>query len=212
VVTDRQLSGNRPETEVVEAALRGGATSIQLRAKELEGRELTLLARQLKAICRSFGALFFVNDRLDVALAAEADGVHLGQNDLPLKDARRISRCVAGEDFIIGVTAENVEQAVEAEQGGADYLGTAAIFPTTTKKYEQGAIGLDMLREIVRQVKIPVVAIGGIKSNNAQEVLSCGASGIAVVSAVVASPDPESAARELSELLFRHRLRLSEVR
>lgn len=196
VVTDRELARGRSETEVVRQALAGGATAIQLRAKELGGRELYRIGKELRQITREAGALFFVNDRLDVAMAVEADGVHLGQEDLPLAHARRI----AGPDLLIGITAETVDQAVEAERGGADYLGTRAVFATPTKAYRE-PMGLGLLAEMVRAVAIPVVAIGGIKAGNAREVLATGVAGLAVVSAVVAAEDVRAAAARLAAVI-----------
>lgn len=196
VVTDRELARGRPEPEVVRQALAGGATAIQLRGKELGGRELYQIGKELRQITREAGALFFVNDRLDVAMAVEADGVHLGQEDLPLACARRI----AGPDLLIGITAETVDQAVEAEREGADYLGTRAVFATPTKVYRE-PMGLELLAEMVRAVNIPVVAIGGIKAGNAREVLATGVAGLAVVSAVVAAEDVRAAAAELAAVI-----------
>ncbi|BAS27234.1 thiamine-phosphate pyrophosphorylase [Limnochorda pilosa] len=200
MVTDRGLSRGRSEVEVVREALAGGATAIQLRGKELSGRELYEVGLDLRQATRQAGALLFVDDRLDVALAIGADGVHLGQEDLPLADARRL----AGSELLIGITAETVEQAVEAERGGADYLGTRAVFATPTKAYRE-PIGIELLAEMVRAVSIPVVAIGGIKASNAREVLATGVSGLAVVSAVVAAEDVRAAAAELEEIVAAER-------
>lgn len=193
VVTDRGLSRGRSEEEVVRAAIAGGATAVQLRGKDWPGRELVAVGRALRAVTREAGVLFFVNDRVDVALAVEADGVHLGQEDLPLADARRIM----GPERLIGITVQDEHQAREAEAGGADYLGTSAVFPTTTKISDVPPLGLEVLEAIARAVRIPVVAIGGIGPHNAAEAIRRGAAGVAVVSAVVAAEDVTRAAREL---------------
>jgi thiamine-phosphate pyrophosphorylase len=193
VVTDRGLSRGRSEEEVVRAAVAGGATAIQLRGKDWSGRDLVAVGRKLRAITREAGVLFFVNDRVDVALAVEADGAHLGQEDLPLPDARRIM----GPEPLIGITVQDEHQAREAEAGGADYLGTSAVFPTTTKVSDVPPLGLEVLEAIARAVRIPVVAIGGIGPHNAAEAVRRGAAGVAVVSAVVAAEDVTRAAREL---------------
>lgn len=193
VVTDRGLSRGRSEEEVVRAAIAGGATAVQLRGKDWPGRDLVAVGRALRAITREAGVLFFVNDRVDVALAVEADGVHLGQEDLPLADARRLM----GPERLIGMTVQDEHQAREAEAGGADYLGTSAVFPTTTKVGGPPPLGLEVLEAIARAVRIPVVAIGGIGPHNAAEAVRHGAAGVAVVSAVVAAEDVARAAREL---------------
>lgn len=197
VVTDRNLSRGRSEEEVVLSAIRGGATAIQLRAKDWTDAEFLEVARKIREITRKMDVLFIVNDRVPIALEVGADGVHVGQKDIPAREARK----VLGDDFILGVTAENPEQAVRAEADGADYLGTRAVFYTTTKKYEGPPLGLSGLKQIVNSVKIPVVAIGGINKENARSVLTTGVCGIAVVSAVVAQPDIEDAARKLREIV-----------
>lgn len=197
LVTDRRLARGRGDEEVVTAALAGGVTAVQLRGKEMSTRELVAVGERLREITRRAGALFLVNDRLDVALAVEADGVHLGQDDLPLDRARRL----AGRRFIIGISAENPREAQEAEAGGADYIGAGTVFPTGTKPDAGRPIGLDGLAAIVAAVKIPVVAIGGINAANAAAVLKTGATGIAVVSAIVAAADITAAAAELRHLL-----------
>lgn len=196
VVTDRALARGRSELEVVRQALAGGATAIQLRGKDWSGRELYRVGRELRQATREAGALLLVNDRLDVALAVEADGVHLGQEDLPAAEARRLG----GPGFLIGVTAETVEQGVAAEAEGADYLGTRAVFPTSTKAYRE-PMGVAALAQLVRAVSIPVVAIGGIKAKNARQVLATGVAGLAVVSAVVAAEDVRAAAAQLAGLI-----------
>lgn len=193
VLTDEGLSRGRPTDQVVAEAIAGGATAIQLRGKDWGGRRLVEVGHRLRALTREAGVLFFVNDRLDVALAVGADGVHLGQDDLPLAEARRI----AGPDFLIGISVEDEAQALAAEAGGADYLGAGTVYPTGSKADAGEPIGLDGLARIARRVRIPVVAIGGIHAGNAPDVMRAGAAGVAVISAVVAAPDVRAAARAL---------------
>ena len=192
VVTDRALSGGRPLVEVIRRTLAGGAKIVQLREKNLSTREMLQLAAALKELTREYGARFIVNDRLDVALAVDADGVHLGQEDMPARIARRL----LGPEKVLGVSVSSVEEALRAVEDGADYLGAGAVFPTATKE-EARAIGLEGLRAIASAVGIPVVAIGGIDRTRVAEVIAAGADGVAVVSAVMAAADPCEAARKI---------------
>jgi thiamine-phosphate pyrophosphorylase len=193
VITDPGCGEGRELVEVVRAALRGGAPSIQLRAKDQPAREQVALARALLAETRAAGALLFVNDRLDVALASGADGVHLGQDDLPVEAARRI--VPAG--FLVGISAETAELARAAERGGADYVGTGPVYATGSKADAGEAVGCRRIAEVAAAVRIPIVAIGGIDAANAGEVVAAGAAGVAVISAVMRAPDPERATRGL---------------
>jgi thiamine-phosphate pyrophosphorylase len=177
-----------------EAALRGGAGAIQLRRKHDSGRSLIKLGRLVRDLTAAYHALYIVNDRVDVALATGADGVHLGQDDMPLLDARRL----IGEK-LVGVSAGTVEEARRAMDSGADYLGIGAVFATRSKA-DADVLGLEGLRTIADAVLgCPVVAIGGIHEANADMVLDAGADGLAVVSAVMAAWDPEEAARRLRQ-------------
>jgi thiamine-phosphate pyrophosphorylase len=193
VITDPDCGEGRTIVDVVRAALRGGAPSIQLRGKDQPAREQVELARALLALTRPAGALLWVNDRLDVALAAGADGVHLGQDDLPLAAARRI--VPAG--FRIGISAETAELARAAQADGADYVGTGPVHPTGSKADAGDAVGRERIAEVSRAVGIPVVGIGGISTDNAADVLRAGAAGVAVISAVMRAADPEAAVRAL---------------
>ncbi len=186
--------GDRPGAvlEKTRAALAGGATAVQLRAKTWTAREIYETALKLRKICAERGALFFVNDRLDIALASGADGVHLGQKDLPVGAARAI----AGPDFIIGGTARTPELALEAERLGADYVGCGAAFGTETKG-DAVVIGPEGISGVLSSIKIPSVAIGGITRQNLRELADCGASGLAISGAVMRAADQEKAAREL---------------
>jgi thiamine-phosphate pyrophosphorylase len=201
VVTDEKLSIGLTHAQIAERALAGGADVIQLRDKRLEGRRLVEHARAIRKLTRKAGKLFIVNDRLDIALASGADGVHLGQEDLALADARSI----APKGFLIGFTVHDVREAKEAQKAGADYLGLSPIFSTGSKSDAGDACGLDVLRDVKRAVSLPVVAIGGINLANARSVLEAGADGLAVISAVVSQPDVEAAARSLKAVLVRFR-------
>ena len=195
LVTDRTLSLGRSTVEVVRAAIRGGVSCVQLREKGCSTREFMDEARLLKALLAGTGVPLFINDRLDVALAVGADGVHLGQNDLAIADARRL----VGNRMIIGISAESVADAVRAEAEGADYIGASPVFTTPTKTDTAPPLGLDGLRAIRRAVRLPLVAIGGINADNAAAVLRAGADGLAVVSAIVSAPCPRTAAAGLRQ-------------
>ncbi|MGD2217790.1 MAG: thiamine phosphate synthase [Gemmatimonadales bacterium] len=196
VITDRQLAGERDWLAVSEAALEAGATAIQLRDKHATSRELLEMALALRPLVARHGALFLVNDRFDVALAAEAHGVHLGDDDIPVAEVRH----VVPRDFVIGCSADTEEAARVAEAQGADYLGVGSVFGTRTKKEVIGeVIGTEQLGRVARAVSIPVVGIGGVSAANAAEVAAAGAAGLAVVSAVMAAPDAGAATRSLLE-------------
>ena len=193
LVTDRGLAGFRPLADVVAAAVRGGVTAVQLREKHCRTREFVELARCLKALLAPHGVPLIVNDRVDVALAAGADGVHVGQSDMDAGDVRRL----LGPDAIVGISVETLQQAERAASLDVDYLGVSPIFATPTKTDTASAWGLGGLAALRRASKHVLVAIGGIDSSNADQVIEAGADGIAVVSAICAAPDPEAAARAL---------------
>jgi len=195
VLTDKNLSRGRSHAEVVRAAIAGGATAIQYREKEASTREMVESARELREVCRAAGVLFIVNDRVDVAMAVDADGVHVGQDDMPAD----LVRALIGPDKVIGVSAGNVPDALRAQADGADYLGVGAIYATATKADAGAPTGLAVLTEIRRHVKLPIVGIGGINLANTAAVIKAGADGISVVSAVVSADDVEQAARRLQE-------------
>jgi thiamine-phosphate pyrophosphorylase len=193
VVTDPLLVGERALEDVCEQALASGVKVLQLREKTASTRSLIQQAARLQTLARKHQALLLVNDRVDVARAAGADGVHLGQDDMPLAAAREI----LGVDKIIGISVQTPEEAREAEQGGADYLAANLVFETPTKTDLEQAIGLDGVRALRSASTLPLVAIGGIKADNAAEVVAAGANGVAVVSAVMAAPDVPAACRAL---------------
>jgi thiamine-phosphate pyrophosphorylase len=201
LVTDRSLAGGRPIESMVEAAVRGGVTAVQLREKTASTREFVALGRRLFDLLHPRGIPLIINDRVDVALAVLADGVHLGQADMSVQDARRI----LGPKVLLGLSVGTLAEASAADRLEVDYLGVSPIFATPTKAdagTPWGPEGLWRLRPVARK---PLVAIGGIGPANAARVLEAGAEGLAVVSAICAAPDPEAAARELREIVDRHR-------
>jgi len=193
VITDRDLALPRDLHDVVARCLAAGAPAIQLRDKHASARELHQQAVALRTLTRQHGALLFVNDRLDVALAAGADGVHLGPHDLPVADARR----VAPPRFLIGTSTDDPDTARRLQQDGADYIGCGTVYPTTTKADAGDAIGLDGLDRVARAVNIPVIGIGGINAERAPDIARTAAAGIAVVGAVMAAADPAAVVAKL---------------
>lgn len=191
-VTDRHWLGEETLYEQVEKSLRGGVTFVQLREKTLGEDEFLAEAKKLKALCREYDVPFVINDSVSVALAADADGVHVGQSDMAAGDVRRL----LGPDKIIGVSAATTEEARLAEARGADYLGVGAVFPTGSKD-DARSVSRETLQEICKAVNIPVIAIGGINANNIGTLSGCGLAGIAVISAIYAQKDIEAAASDL---------------
>lgn len=183
-----------PLEAIVTEALSGGVTAVQLRAKRLSDREALALAERLMTRCRAAGALFFVNDRLDLALASGTDGVHLGVDDLPLEAARRLA-----PRLLIGYSPETDEQTRAALARGADYLGVGPVFGTATKPDAGTAIGIATIKRRATLADIPLIGIGGITADNAGSVIEAGAVGVAVVSAILRATDPAAAARRLAE-------------
>ena len=199
LVTDAEICPRENLLDVCEKAIDGGVSIIQLREKDISSREFYNEAAALKTLCTAKNVPLIINDRLDIALAVDADGIHIGQSDMPLAAARRI----LGSGKIIGVSAGNVSEALDAEHGGADYLGVGAVFPTGTKKDAEN-IGIDMLKQVTAAASIPIVGIGGINHENINLLRGSGIDGVAVVSCIMGSKDPYSAAetlREKTELL-----------
>lgn len=193
LVADPELASSDFNSSV-QAALRGGVSMVQLRGKSLSDRELLAHAAELRSLCSEYNALFIVNDRVDIALAAEADGTHLGVDDLPLEAARELG----GQDFIVGYSPETDEQIRSAATRGANYLGIGPVFGTTSKSDAGDALGIDEFRRRILLSELPSVGIGGITVVNAGLVMQAGAKGVAVISAILGSDDPEAAARQLS--------------
>jgi thiamine-phosphate pyrophosphorylase len=194
-VTDRQWLGNASLAKQLEEAIQAGVTVVQLREKELDFDAFVALGKELQAVAKRHNIPFIINDAVDVALALEADGVHVGQSDMQAGDVR--SRI--GEGKILGVSAHSVEEALAAERNGADYLGVGAIYGTATK-LDVDALSIETLQQICRAVSIPVVGIGGISEGNILELKGSGIDGIAVVSAIFAQPDITAAVKRLRPL------------
>lgn len=194
-VTDRAWLGDKTLSWQVEESLKGGATMIQLREKHLDHEHFLKEAKEIKELCRKYQVPFLINDDVDLAVQVDADGVHVGQHDMEAGEVRK----KIGPNRILGVSAQTVEQALLAQQAGADYLGVGAVFPTGTKD-DADAVSIQTLGEICRAVSIPVVAIGGIGQHNVMQLAGSGICGIAVVSAIYAQPDIQNAASTLHAL------------
>lgn len=196
--TDRKLMSTNTLEEAVEQAILGGCSLIQLREKQSSSREFFEMAKRIKAITDRYRVPLIINDRIDIALAVDAAGVHLGQEDIPAKEARRIM----GEEKVIGVSARTVELARKAVEDGADYLGVGAMFATNTKGNAK-VIGKEKLKEIRAAVSIPIVAIGGINHSNAAQLVDIGINGLAVVSSVIGASDIQAAARKMRTIFIK---------
>ncbi len=193
LVTDRQLSLGRPLAEIVEKGVKGGVTIVQVREKDLPARSFIEEVLKVKEVLDRYGVPLIINDRTDIALAVDADGVHLGQSDMPCRIARRL----LGPGKIIGLSVENMAQAREANEEDIDYIAISPVYTTSTKSELTRGLGIEGLKKISAVSRHPAVAIGSIGKNNAAAIIRAGASGIAVVSAICSSPDPERAAAEL---------------
>jgi thiamine-phosphate diphosphorylase len=200
VVLDRMAARGRDLDDLLAGVIEGGCRMVQLREKEWPSGRLLPVARGLRDRCRRAGVTFVVNDRVDLALAVEADGVHLGQDDLPARVARRLLR----PGMLLGVSSHGVEQAQAACDDGADYVAVGSMFATTTKPDFQ-LVGPALIRKLRAQIRVPLVGIGGITHDNVAEVVRAGADGVAVISAVCAASDPAVATRRFVELIRRVR-------
>lgn len=190
VILDRSVAGSRSLDDLLDLVLAGGGRLVQLREKTMPAVEMLPVARRLARRCREAGALFIVNDRADIAVAADAHGVHVGQDDMPAREARALLR----PGMVLGVSTHDEDQAGAAVTAGADYVAVGSIFPTTTKPGFQ-LVGPDLIRRVRPEVPVPLVGIGGITEENASAVLAAGADSVAVISALCAAPDPEAATR-----------------
>ena len=197
LVTDRLLMSTKTLGEAVEQAIAGGCTLVQLREKEISSLDFYVLASEMKKITDRYGIPLIINDRIDIAMAVDAAGVHIGQKDIPADIARK----VIGKDMLLGVSAASVAEAVNAAITGADYLGVGAMFPTGTKP-DAGFVSMEELGRIRKAVDIPIVVIGGISKENAMLFQPMGIDGLAVVSAVIAQPDIKKSAADLKSLFF----------
>lgn len=191
-VTDRAWVGTKSLYEQVKEALENGVTCVQLREKELNESDFLKEAKQISAICKEYKVPFIVNDNVNIAIACKADGIHIGQEDMELTNVRKL----VGKGMIIGVSAHTVEEAIKAQEGGADYIGIGAVFATSTKT-DVDVLSFETLRSICEAVDIPTVAIGGIKKDNICKLKGSGIDGVAVVSAIFAAKDIATATKEL---------------
>lgn len=197
VLTDTELQSRFSHLELTRLAIRGGADTIQFRQKSGATREMIDIARQLKQLCTEANVTFIVNDRVDVAIAAEADGVHLGQDDFPIPLAREL----LGESRIIGGSAVTLEEAQKCLAEGADYIGFGPVYPTTSKEDAGPVTGIGLLKQAVKAIPLPIIAIGGVNVENTPEVVRAGAHGIAVIAAVCCQENPEEATRVLYQAM-----------
>lgn len=197
LVTDRSLSLNRPLEYVVEEAVKGGVTMVQLREKDCSSKEFYELAVRLKICLKPYKIPLIINDRLDIALACDAEGLHIGQEDIPCAIARKLF----GKHKIIGLSVENVQDAIDANKLDVDYIGISPVFNTSTKTDTAQALGLDGIRKITQISIFPSVGIGGINTGNAREIIQAGADGISVVSAIMSAKEPLQAASQLSGII-----------
>ncbi|QAT40714.1 thiamine phosphate synthase [Clostridium sp. JN-9] len=196
LVTDRDLLKNIDICTAVEQAIQGGVTLVQLREKELSSLEFYNTALKVKKVTDKYNIPLIINDRLDIALAVDAAGVHVGQSDIPAAIARKL----IGPDKILGVSTATVEESIEAEKNGADYIGAGAVFPTSTK-LDARAVTVEMLKSIKKNIKIPVVAIGGISENNVQSLRDADIDGVAVISAILGKQNIKEASESLLKLI-----------
>jgi len=197
ILTDIALQNRFSHLELAAMAISGGADTIQFRQKNGSTREMIEIARNMKELCDRAGVTFIVNDRIDIAIAVEADGVHLGQDDFPIRLARRL----LGNDKIIGGSAGSLEEALKCVSEDVDYIGFGPLYPTTSKEDAGPVTGIGMLKRLLKDIHLPVIAIGGVDSGNVSEIMRLGAYGIAVISAVCCQDDPEQATRILIEAL-----------
>ena len=197
LVTDRRNKTDEEFLNIIEEAIKGGTTVVQLREKTASTKEFYDLALRVKEITSRYGVPLLINDRIDIALAIDSEGVHIGQDDMPADIAREI----IGEDKILGVSASTVEEAKKAENYSADYIGSGAVFPTATKD-DADSVSKEELKEIVDSIDIPVVAIGGITVENASSLKDSGIAGFSVVSAIMSAEDPKEASKKLKEIYF----------
>jgi len=195
LVADVEAAGGKYIVSAIEKAIQGGISLVQLRAKKLKTHEFFELSLKAREAAKKKDIPFIINDRVDIAFSCDADGVHLGQDDLPLSFARKI----LGKKKLIGVSVNTLKEAEEAEHRGADYLGVGPIFFTQTKKDIRPPIGLEGLRDIRKRIDLPILAIGGVNAGNAREIIEAGADGVAVVSAILSSENIKKATRELAE-------------
>jgi len=201
VITDESVQETFSHEDIANMAVTGGANMIQFRDKNRPASELVSMATSILAICRQGNAQFIVNDRVDVTKAVDADGVHLGQRDIPVAAARRL----LGPDKLIGGSASTLKEAVQHQEDGADYVGFGHVFATGSKTKAYAPVGLEALEQVVEELSIPVIAIGGMSMENIESVLATGVHGIAVIGTVCQAADPAAAAAAIGEIVFSQR-------
>ncbi|MEK6947254.1 MAG: thiamine phosphate synthase [Nanoarchaeota archaeon] len=199
-ITDSRLT-RKTVIEDVKSAIKGGVKIIQYREKDASKEQMLAEAKEIKKLCKKNSVIFLVNDRIDIALESDADGVHLGQDDENYETARKL----LGKNKIIGLTTHDVRESVEAEKLGADYIGLSPIFPTSTKADAGKACGTEMIAQVKKYVKIPVVAVGGINESNISQVLKAGAKNLAIISAILTKDDVEKAVKEFQAIINSHK-------
>lgn len=192
-ITDKNQTRGRSLVEVVESALQGGVRMVQLREKDLSGKELFNIARELRSLTNQYNAKLLINDRIDIALAVSADGVHLGRKSISVQDARKAFEMPS----LIGVSTHSLEEALQAKSDGADFITFGPIYYTPSKTIYGAPVGVDKLREAAEEVDIPVYALGGVKRDNIKEVLSSGAYGVAMISAIMVADDVKKVSEDL---------------
>ena len=202
LVTDRSLMSTATLIEAVEQAILGGCTMIQLREKNISSLDFYRQSVEVKKITEQYHVPFIINDRIDIAIAVNADGVHIGQSDIPAA----IARDLIGTDMLLGVSAASVKEAVQAANDGADYLGVGAMFPTGTKT-DANYVSIEELKKIRHAVNLPIIAIGGINKGNIKQFHDTGINGLAVVSAIIAQPDIQKAAAEMKSMFYKEVLK-----
>ena len=201
LITDRKQTAGRGLVETVEAALKGGVGAVQLREKDLSARELMRIGRELRVVTQRYGARLFINDRVDIALALDCDGVHLGQRSITPRDARHLM----GGKKLVGVSTHTLAEAALAEEGGADFITFGPVYWTPSKASYGEPVGVDRLRSVRERCALPLFALGGVKKEQAAEVAGAGADGVAAISALLASEEPEEAAATLFGAFSLHR-------
>lgn len=206
LITDRRQTCGKSLVEVVEKALKGGVNAVQLREKDFDAKELFELALSLRNLTHNYGARFFINDRVDIAMAVNADGVHLGQESFSARDVKQFLKNSAqltayGSRFLIGVSTHSMKEAKKAEGEGADFITLGPIFFTPSKADYGEPLGVEAINRVKKEINIPVFAIGGIKKDNVKDVMNAGADGIAVISAVIGAGNPENSAREILRIV-----------
>lgn len=210
LITDRNQTNGRPLTDVVKAGLEGGVRLVQLREKDLSGKEFFSLAKELRELINRYNAKLIINDRVDVALAVGADGVHLGRQSVSVRDARRAfetsSLIPHPSSFLVGVSTHSLEEALQAEYDGADFITFGPVYFTPSKAAYGQPLGIENLKKVTKAVNIPVYALGGVKKESIEEVLQAGAYGVAMISAIMAADDVKNATEDFIRELADHKL------